>query len=85
MTFREVLFKIHSDNDQNISWIRAGCTLLLLTGTWSIIAQVTVALFICMIKGNMSQMANVEWMQPIALITAALAGKVSQKQVEKPS
>lgn len=83
MNWQELLYRIHSDNDQNLSWMRVACSIVLLTGTWSILAQVLIALILCIGNKNLDELSKIEWMQPIALITAGLAGKAGQKQIEK--
>lgn len=83
MKWQELVYRIHSDNDQNLSWMRVACSIVLLTGTWAILAQVSMALILCIWDKKLDELSKIEWMQPIALITAALAGKAGQKQIEK--
>lgn len=82
MTFRAALIETHSNNGE-ISWMRVGCSAALLTGCFAILIQLFLAVVVSIAKQDLSELSHIEWMQPIALITAALAGKAGQKQIEK--
>jgi len=58
--------------------MRIACTAILLTGVYAILIQLAMC-------DSVHELTHVEWMQPITLIGTALAGKVGQKQVEKPT
>lgn len=76
------LIKIHSDDNGQLSWMRAACSVALLTGCVSILLQLLLAIIFCIVHDDLSVLENIEWMQPIALIGIALTGKVAQKQTE---
>ena len=84
-TIKDFLVQTHCDNDGNMSWMRVGCSVLPLTGCSSILIQLLLAVVVCIINGNLSELSNIEWMQPVSLMGIALTGKVVQKQTETPA
>tara|TARA_R110000868_G_scaffold261078_1_gene519178 strand:- start:32 stop:310 length:279 start_codon:yes stop_codon:yes gene_type:complete len=84
MDFRTALIKTHSDGDGELSWTRVGCSIILLTGVFLLVVQLLLAVVVILLTSKgMEELAHIEWMQPISLIGVALAGKVTQKKIEK--
>lgn len=83
MKWQELVYRIHSDNDQNLSWMRVACSIVLLTGCLAILVQLFLAVIVSIAREDLSQLSNIEWLQPITLIGVALTGKVAQKREEK--
>jgi hypothetical protein len=84
MDLQTALIKIHSDGNEQISWIRVGCSLVLITALFLLVAQLFLAMAVILFTDKgMEELAHIEWMQPIAMIGIALAGKVAQKREEK--
>jgi hypothetical protein len=81
MTFRAALIETHSNNGE-ISWMRVGCSIALLTGSFAILIQLFLAVVVSIARQDLSELAHIEWMQPITLIGVALTGKVAQKREE---
>lgn len=81
MTFRAALIETHSNNGE-ISWMRVGCSIALLTGSFAILIQLFLAVVVSISRQDLSELAHIEWMQPITLIGVALTGKVAQKREE---
>lgn len=80
---KDILIKIHTDGiGGQVSWMRVGCSIALLTGSFSILIQLFLAVVVSIAKEDLSELAHVEWMQPITLIGVALTGKVVQKRDE---
>jgi hypothetical protein len=84
MDCQTALIKIHSDGNEQISWIRVGCSLILITALFLLVAQLLLAMAVILFTDKgMEELAHIEWMQPIAMIGIALTGKVAQKREEK--
>lgn len=84
MTLKESIAQIHQDSKGNLSWMRVACSAALLTGCWAIVIQLLIACVVVFFTDKgMEELTHIEWMQPVALIGVALAGKVGQKQIEK--
>lgn len=81
MTFIAALIETHSNNGE-ISWMRVGCSIALLTGSFAILIQLFLAVVVSIARQDLSELAHIEWMQPITLIGVALTGKVAQKKQE---
>jgi len=81
MTFIAALIETHSDNG-DLSWMRVGCSIALLTGSFAILIQLFLAVVVSIARQDLSELAHIEWMQPITLIGVALTGKVAQKREE---
>jgi len=81
MTFRAALIETLSNNGE-LSWMRVGCSIALLTGSFAILIQLFLAVVVSIARQDLSELAHIEWMQPITLIGVALTGKVAQKREE---
>ena len=80
---KDILIKIHTDGiGGQISWMRIGCSIALLTGSFAILIQLFLAVVVSIARQDLSELAHIEWMQPITLIGVALTGKVAQKREE---
>ena len=80
---KDILIKIHTDGiGGQISWMRIGCSIALLTGSFAILIQLFLAVVVSIARQDLSELAHIEWMQPITLIGVALTGKVAQKKQE---
>jgi hypothetical protein len=82
MTFRAALIETLSNNGE-ISWMRVGCSIALLTGSFAIHIQLFLAVVVSIARQDLSELAHIEWMQPISLILGAMGWKASQKHIEK--
>jgi hypothetical protein len=76
------LIEVHQDGTGQLSWMRFGCSLALVTGCLAIIIQLLCAVVVSIIVKDLGQLSNIEWMQPITLIGVALTGKAVQKKTE---
>lgn len=81
MTFRAALIETLSNNGE-LSWMRVGCSIALLTGSFAILIQLFLAVVVSISRQDLSELAHIEWMQPITLIGVALTGKAVQKKQE---
>jgi len=81
MTFRTALIETLSNNGE-LSLMRVGCSIALLTGSFAILIQLFLAVVVSISRQDLSELAHIEWMQPITLIGVALTGKVAQKKQE---
>lgn len=83
MTWKTAVIQTLCDKDGELSWMRAGCSVALITGCFAILIQLFLAVVVSIAKQDLSQLSHVEWLQPITLIGVALTGKVAQKKQEK--
>jgi hypothetical protein len=77
----EEIIDIHKEHGQ-LSWMRALCSIVILTGCTAILLQLLLVIIFCIVYKDLSVLQHVEWMQPITLIGIALTGKAVQKKIE---